>query len=210
MATERNPDQTRKNLLIAAFQEIHRNGFKRASLDSILDKTGLTKGALYHHFPNKQALGYAVVEEILCGMAHEIWVKPLLGRDDPITALQDLLAGMAAAPADDLLQHGCPLNNLSQEMSGLDEGFRARLDRVFSSWRDAIAACLEHGKNKGTVRDDVDSKQAATFIIASMEGGLGMAKNARSIEVLKQCGMGLAQYLDTLRASGVAASIHAR
>lgn len=208
MATERNPDQTRKRLLMAAFQEIHRNGFKRASLDSILDETGLTKGALYHHFPNKQALGYAVVDEVLCDIAHRVWIEPLRGRDDPVSALQELLQGLAAAPADDLLQHGCPLNNLSQEMSGLDEGFRARLDQVFSSWRDAIAACLEHGKNRGTVRRDIDSKQAATFIIASLEGGLGMAKNARSIEVLKQCGQGLAQYLDTLRTPGSGTSDH--
>lgn len=201
MSAERNPDQTRKTLLIAAFQEIHRNGFKRASLDSILENTKLTKGALYHHFPNKQALGYAVVDEVLCRIAYEIWVKPMVGVDDPITALQSQLAAIAAQPQDDLIMHGCPLNNLSQEMSGIDEGFRARLDTVFSIWRDGIAACLEHGKTKGTVRADVDSPQAGTFIIASLEGCIGMAKNARSVEVLKQCGQGLAQYLETLRAA---------
>ena len=32
-------------------------------LDDVVAATGLTKGALYHHFPNKQALGYAVVDE---------------------------------------------------------------------------------------------------------------------------------------------------
>lgn len=199
MVAERNPDQTRKTLLMAAFQEIHRNGFKRASLDSILENTGLTKGALYHHFPNKQALGYAVVDEVLCSMAFEIWVRPMVGADDPITALQEQLATVAAYPQQDLIMHGCPLNNLSQEMSGLDEGFRVRLDAAFSGWRDGIATCLEHGKTQGTVRADVDSNQAGTFIIASMEGCIGMAKNARSVEVLKQCGQGLSQYLETLR-----------
>ncbi len=199
MAVERNPDQTRKTLLMAAFQEIHRNGFKRASLDSILENTGLTKGALYHHFPNKQALGYAVVDELLCSMAYEIWVRPMVGADDPITALQEQLAAVAAHPQQDLIMHGCPLNNLSQEMSGLDEGFRVRLDAAFSGWRDGIAACLEHGKTRDTVRADVDSNQAGTFIIASMEGCIGMAKNARSVEVLRQCGLGLSQYLETLR-----------
>jgi AcrR family transcriptional regulator len=199
MVVERNPDQTRKTLLMAAFQEIHRNGFKRASLDSILENTGLTKGALYHHFPNKQALGYAVVDEVLRRIAYEIWVKPMVGSDDPISALQAILSAVAAHPQEDLIKHGCPLNNLSQEMSGLDEGFRTRLDTVFSGWRDGIAACLEHGKTKAAVRADVDSPQAGTFIIASLEGCIGMAKNARSIEVLKQCGQGLSQYLETLR-----------
>lgn len=201
MVVERNPDQTRKTLLMAAFQEIHRNGFKRASLDSILENTGLTKGALYHHFPNKQALGYAVVDEVLCSLAYENWVRPMMGADDPITALQSQLAAMAEHPQPDVIMHGCPLNNLSQEMSGLDEGFRLRLDAAFSGWRDGIAACLEHGKTQGTVRADIDSQQAGTFIIASMEGCIGMAKNARSAEVLRQCGQGLSQYLETLRAA---------
>ncbi|MBS1219216.1 MAG: hypothetical protein H6R21_2349, partial [Proteobacteria bacterium] len=31
------------------------------------------------------------------------------------------------------------------------------------------------------------------------EGCIGMAKNARSVEVLRQCGLGLSQYLETLR-----------
>ena len=200
MAVERNPEQTRKNLLLAAFQEIHRNGFKRASLDSILANTGLTKGALYHHFPNKQALGYAVVEEVLGDMADQLWVRPIQGAADPITALQNQLRAAAEDPQQDLLMHGCPLNNLAQEMSGLDEGFRARLDTVFQHWRDGIARALEYGKTTGTVRADADTQQAATFIIAAVEGGIGMAKNARSQSVLRQCGSGLANYLETLRA----------
>ena len=56
---------TRQEILESAFQEIHRNGFQAASLTSILERTGVTKGALYHHFPNKQALGYAVLEEVV-------------------------------------------------------------------------------------------------------------------------------------------------
>lgn len=42
-----------------------RHGFQAASLNNILAKTGLTKGALYHHFPDKDRLGYAVIEEVI-------------------------------------------------------------------------------------------------------------------------------------------------
>jgi len=52
---------TRRKILESAFHEIHRNGFQAASLNPILERTGVTKGALYHHFPNKQTLGYAVL-----------------------------------------------------------------------------------------------------------------------------------------------------
>ena len=62
---KRDPEQTRQNILAAAFEEVHGNGFRGASLERILADTGLTKGALYHHFPNKDALGHALIDETL-------------------------------------------------------------------------------------------------------------------------------------------------
>ena len=61
----KQPDQTRDKILHSAFCEIHRQGFQAASIANILQDTGLTKGALYHHFPTKQALGLAVIDEVI-------------------------------------------------------------------------------------------------------------------------------------------------
>src|SRR5438876_437655 len=58
----RDPERTRERLLQAASREIYRSGFQSASLDIILASIGVTKGALYYHFKNKEALGYAMVE----------------------------------------------------------------------------------------------------------------------------------------------------
>lgn len=101
----------------------------------------------------------------------------------------------------ELIEVGCPLNNLAQEMSPLDEGFRLRLDRVAAELRDGFANALERGKRAGTVRADVDPKATALFVIAAMEGCVGMAKNAQSLDVLKSCGQGLIQYLTSLHAT---------
>ena len=88
----REPDVTRDKLLHAAFTEIYRNGFQGASLDVILRKAGVTKGALYHHFPDKSALGYAVVDEVVKGLLLERWLGVLERQTgDPLTALQRML-----------------------------------------------------------------------------------------------------------------------
>ena len=58
----RQPDLTRQRILEASFAEIHRQGFQAASVANILTTTGLTKGALYHHFPSKKDLGLAVID----------------------------------------------------------------------------------------------------------------------------------------------------
>ena len=60
--------QTRHDILSAAFDEIYTNGFRASSLDAILERTDLTKGALFHQFASKLELGYAVVDEIIVPM----------------------------------------------------------------------------------------------------------------------------------------------
>jgi TetR/AcrR family transcriptional repressor of nem operon len=71
-------------LLEAAFREIYSNGFRAASLDTILRSSGVTKGALYFHFGSKQRLGYAVVEERVKPLVRERYIAPFKTAMDPI------------------------------------------------------------------------------------------------------------------------------
>ncbi len=82
---------TRGKILLAAYKEIHVNGFQAASLNDILAHTGVTKGALYHHFPNKTALGYAVVEEVIADHILDSFIEPLTKAENPIQALIALI-----------------------------------------------------------------------------------------------------------------------
>jgi len=70
-AASRDAARTRERLLRAAFQEMYLSGFRSADLNAILAAAGVTKGALYHHFDSKEALGYAVVAEVPASMTRE-------------------------------------------------------------------------------------------------------------------------------------------
>ncbi len=194
---KRNPDMTRRSLLEAAFGEIHIRGFQAASLDRILSRAGVTKGALYHHFQNKRQLGYAVVDDLILERVVETWVRPLERAQNPIDGLLAALGREREEPAMDRL--GCPLNNLSQEMSPLDEGFRERLENVFRVWLEGIADCLRRGQAAGQVRTDIDPSEVATFFLASLEGCISLAKNAGDKRVFENCTSGLQKYLEGLR-----------
>ncbi|MGA9165402.1 MAG: TetR/AcrR family transcriptional regulator, partial [Thiobacillus sp.] len=112
----KTPDLTRQKLLEAAFDEIHRNGFQAASLTQILADTGLTKGALYHHFPGKKALGLAVVEEMIRPSLAAMMFDPLAETRQPLAAMQAMLTAKASETDPWVVTLGCPLNNLMQEM----------------------------------------------------------------------------------------------
>jgi len=194
-----DPDATRGNLIQAAFDEVYRKGMRSASLDGILERAGVTKGALYHHFPNKKALCVAMVDEVIRPRVLELWVEPLAHSDDPIGTLQEILRTRALPTSEEQVRCGCPLNNLSQEMSSVDEEFRLQLVNVYDHWRTGIREALERGQKAGTVRRDIDSGDTALFIVSSMEGAMGMAKNVHSVDALRSATGVLVSFLETLR-----------
>jgi TetR/AcrR family transcriptional repressor of nem operon len=195
----RDPDITRNKLLQAAFEEIYRRGFQAASLDVILLNAGVTKGALYHHFPDKAALGYAVVDEVIKGLLLKRWGVLAPSSGDPVTALQEVLRGRAAGVTNREIELGCPLNNLAQEMSPLDQRFRRAVNATFDLWRDAVSRDLERGQAEGTVRKDVDPRKIGAFVVAAIEGSFGLAKGAQSAAMLRSNLEVLSSFLESLR-----------
>jgi TetR/AcrR family transcriptional regulator, transcriptional repressor for nem operon len=193
----RDPKRTRVRLLEAAFQEIHHSGFRSADLDAILDKAGVTKGALYYHFDNKEALGYAVVDEVIATKVHHKWVQPLENAKNPIDALIRIFQSESLKKED--VQRGCYLLNLSQEMSGLDEGFRRRTAGVYADWHDGIAEALREGQKRRVVRSDINANETATFLLAAWEGYAVLSKNSQDARMLRSGQKVLIRHLESLR-----------
>jgi len=183
-STRRNPERTRDLLLQAAFREIYRSGFQSAGVDTILAAANVTKGALYYHFDSKEALGHAIIEEIIAKLTSDRWMLPLQRSkgEDPIDTLIGIVRAIPHRPRD--IKGGCPLVNLAQEMSQLDEQFRKRLKRIFHAWQEGIAMALRRGQSQGTVRRDLVPEETASFLIAMVEGYEVLAKNAQDPKVL--------------------------
>jgi len=198
----RDPEGTRERLLQAAFREVYRYGFQGAGIDTILAGTNITKGALYYHFESKEALGYAIIEEVVAEMTRDRWLRPLeRSKDkDPIDALIGIVQAIPHRPRD--VKGGCPLVNLAQEMSQLDEQFRQRLERIFHAWQKGIATTLRRGQSKGTVRRDLVPEETASFLIAMVEGYEVLAKNAQDAKVWHMGIRNIVGWLRSLRVPG--------
>jgi TetR/AcrR family transcriptional regulator, transcriptional repressor for nem operon len=187
-------------LLQAAFEEIYRSGYRGADLDAILMAAGVTKGALYYHFDDKEALGHAVVDEIIASSVQRKWVQPLRNATNPIETLVRIVRSEPLKREN--IQRGCPLLNLSQEMSGLDEGFRKRTAQLFKDWHDAIAEALRAGQKRRVVRSDIDANETATFLIAAYEGYVVLAKNSQDARIMQSGQNRVIRFLASLRGKG--------
>lgn len=200
MATERNAEQTRTRILEAAREEIFQNGYQGMRIDAILQKTNLAKGALYHYFPNKLSLGYAVVDEVLMGHFQTVWEGFFQQHNNPLTTLQQMFVYKAESFQNGACFNGCPLNNLNQEMAAIDDGFHQRLERVFESTHMTIVRALEKGQADGLVRKDINPVRISMFIFSSYQGIMGAAKCMQAPELLSDLFGTLNDYIDTLRA----------
>ena len=201
MGRTRAPDATRRRILDAAFAEFYRHGFQGGSLNHIVEEAGATKGALFHHFTGKQDLGYAVVDEIIGPLLMERWVGPLESSDNPVAELKRAFRRYVQQDVESgsYLQ-GCPLNNLAQEMSPLDEGFRRRIDAHYATWRNGISGALERAIAARKVRRGVSPDAVAALVVASQMGIWGTAKSSKSKELMVQAAEALCEYLDELKA----------
>jgi AcrR family transcriptional regulator len=114
---------TRERVLDAAAVEFAAHGFTGASVNKILAASGRTKGAFYFHFPSKDAIGRAVLDEARA--RYEAIARPWQGRtDDPVASLSGLIDDVTAElTIDPVLQAAIQLGIESEHI--FDTAFRA-------------------------------------------------------------------------------------
>ena len=194
-------DLTRDKLLQAAFNEIHLHGFQAASIANILRDTGLTKGALYHHFPTKQELGLAVIKEVVNDQLDLMIFQRIRASKRPVQTLLQIIDESRNQTKMEAISLGCPLNNLMQEMSPLDKDFQICLNGILSIWQSAVEDALRSEKKIGGIRSDVDCHAAALFIVSAWEGCIGIAKSQQSLKNFGLCMKQLHSYVRSLLVS---------
>jgi AcrR family transcriptional regulator len=72
MAVQHRAEETRERILLAAHAVFAGQGYDAASVADICERAGVSKGALYHHFPTKQAVFLALLEEWLAGVDFQL------------------------------------------------------------------------------------------------------------------------------------------
>ena len=172
----RNLELSRKAILEIAFFEVFTKGFQGVSVDDIVAKTHLTKGAFYHHFPTKLDLGYALVEDVITPMILDRWITPLKSFENPLEGILSQMKTLIGKADPKNLRWGCPLNNLVQEMAPVDAGFRKRLEKALNLWIDQMDIHLKRAQQKKYLKSDINTRQVAHFIVMSHEGFYGMLK----------------------------------
>ena len=191
-------NDTRQRILEKNFEAMHQHGFQGMRADKVVRELGITKGAFYHYFESKQELGYALVDEIVAPMYLQHWAHLGSLPGNPVAHIVQVLELLAGMQNSEKIKLGCPLNNLMQEMSPLDEGFRRRLQRIITGMQTGVREALQRGQQEGFIRATVDPEAAAVFIVAALEGAFGIGKVLQSLTAFEQAMQQLIGYVRSL------------
>lgn len=194
-------ETTREKILRIAEEEIYLYGYQGFRIDALLKRAEIAKGALYHYFPTKLDLGYAVVDEALTGYFMVLWHESSeASNGDILLGLQNFLRERHTEISSGECVNGCGLSNLIQEMSILDEGFNSRLRKLIELIIGTVSQSLAEGQATGVIKSNIDPVATSHFIMASYQGIMGMAKCMQDKDLVANLFESLCEYVGSLRA----------
>jgi len=195
----------RRDLTDIAIDCFARYGYQATSIARIADAAGLTKGAIYYHFKDKEDLLFAAVADRLSQFERSVTAE-ILPLVDAVTALHQTTRVC--------IEHATKSNHrrfivtLMVEAMGtnarLNEQFRAMMHRFRGFVRDII----EFGQKHGVFKPEVDGTTAAGIYAGAVMGAeIQYYQDPESFDLECTLGAFLEQYVGSLRVVGAAEKV---
>ena len=161
-------ERTKEKIIASAIDLFSKKGFNFTSISDIAKSTGITKGAIYHHFENKDAIFYAVLESV-----RHLWrekvLRDLFGKSNAIDRLATLFNNHACIIEEH--ENIClVLSGFVMEMDNVNSEFIAALEEIFSDLTLFIERIVIKGQRSDEIRKDLDPHLVALNLVGIMEG----------------------------------------
>lgn len=181
----------RQKLLHVSYEEVLKHGYNQCSLSNILEKSNVSKGALYHYFHSKKDLVICMIEEVISNIIFQKWQK-ISQLDTNI--IDGIINNIDCEYID--FENGCPLGNLLQEK--LEDDICDALIHTLYTWQEIIQNALQKAVVSKQIKN-INPKDTSLFIIASLQGSLMLNKKTKSNEIFKSSINCLCDYLQSLK-----------
>jgi TetR/AcrR family transcriptional regulator, transcriptional repressor for nem operon len=176
---------TKQQLLEQGMALLLKNGYNHLGLAEILESTGIPKGSFYHHFRNKEDFGLQAIDLYMTGV-HAALDACLTDRTLPplrrvrrfFELVQDSYRGEGYL--------GCLLGGLGQELSGISDAFRAKVEECMSAIAGRLATCLEEAVRAGDLPAGTNPQAHAELLVNCWEGAALRSRLRRDANPLGQ------------------------
>lgn len=184
----RNPEQTRELIIEKSLPIFNTKGYNAASISDITNATGITKGAIYGNFKNKDEVATAAFERGVQIVTGELSKRIKLENTAPLKLLS-MLNYYKDFIVNPPIEGGCPVLNTSIEADDSLPFLRSKVIRSIALMKDSIAKIVNRGIQEGQIKKGVDAEEFANFFFVTIEGAVSLSRvegDMRSFTVVKK------------------------
>jgi len=160
---------TKQRLLDAGQAMLLKHGYHDLGIQAVLTATCIPRGSFYHHFRDKEDFGLQVIDQYML-QVHDA-LDASLGdvSRPPVERVRRFFESIRESYREEGYL-GCLLGGLGQELSGVSEVFRLRIEACFSVIQQRIAACLGEALQRGDIPPEADVDEMASLLVDCWEG----------------------------------------
>ncbi len=145
------------------------HGYNDLGMEALLAATRIPKGSFYHHFKDKEDFALQVIDRYM-RQVHAGFDVCLTEKSRPPLERVRRFFQMTQRSYRQQGYMGCLLGGLGQELSGVSEVFRRRIEGCFSEIAGRIAVCLKEARKRGDIPADSDTPRMASLLVDCWEG----------------------------------------
>jgi TetR/AcrR family transcriptional regulator, transcriptional repressor for nem operon len=188
----------RKKLLDAALSLIREKGYSSTSVDELCAQARVTKGAFFHHFKSKDALGVAAANHWseLTGAFFE--TAPYHQYSDPLDRVLGYLDFRKAILTGELAEFTCLVGTMVQETYATNPDIRAACEASISGHAAEVATDIAEAMKRYRIRAPWTAESLALHTQAVLQGAFILAKAKGSADVAAACIEHLRRYIELL------------
>jgi TetR/AcrR family transcriptional repressor of nem operon len=170
---------TKQRLIEAGLRMLLQQGYNDLGIQALLDATGTPKGSFYHHFKDKEDFALQVIDTYMA-QVHQVFELTLSDQKvPPLTRVRGFFEAVQQSYKGEGYM-GCLLGGLGQELSGISDVFRKKIEECFSVIAKALATCLEEARRQGDIPSDTNARQMANLLVDCWEGAALRSRLRRS------------------------------
>ncbi len=180
----RHKEFDRDEALKKAMDVFWARGYEAASIQDLVEHTGVNRQSLYDTFGDKHTLFLQALDRYHKVESRKLF--ELLERPGSIKkALRQLFAGVIEGSLCDKERRGCLMNNTMSELAGRCEATAEKTYRNMAAIEDAFYRALLRGKKDGELKGVREPRAVARFLYSSFQGLVLMAKAKRDRRTLE-------------------------
>jgi TetR/AcrR family transcriptional repressor of nem operon len=168
-------EQTREFIIEKSAPIFNRKGYAGTSMADLLEATGLTKGAIYGNFENKDEVALEVFRYNIAGIKKRL--KDSITHKDTASGKLRAFAGYYRTNWKSIAERGgCPFLNASVEADDNLPFLRTEVQKSIKNWAQMLSDIIEEGIQNKEFTHKINAMDYAYEIIALVEGGMMLSK----------------------------------